>query len=158
MLSAPLLALGLSTLGACKDDTTTEDLGTFTTRDGYTGDVTFEVPDDAASAMVWCGPWGDDVLGAVWTFSGPDGQLYDGDVGSDTFRAEFLDDLVPLVLPQTPDAPLQAGEHAANFWIDTPGDLEVTCSALYRADDVGDDAGIEIEIVFVGLEVLTPAR
>lgn len=151
-LALALLA-SLAVAPSCKDDTTTEDLGTFKTVDGYTGDVNFEVPDGSASAMVWCGPWGDDVLGALWYFDGPGGSLYDGDAGSASFRAEFLDDLAPVVIPQSPDVPLQAGSHAANFWIDTPSEIEVSCSALYREADVGDSASVEVEIVFVGGDV-----
>jgi hypothetical protein len=157
-----LAALGLALVGCGKGEDTgvviEDDLGTYTLdAEGYTGDVAFTVPEGAASVMFYCGEWGDDVLGAVWYASGPSGSLYDGDAGSSTFRAEFLDDLVPLVLPQTPDVPLEAGTYSANIWIDTPNSLTLSCASLSRVANVGDSAEVHLELVFVGLGDLDAA-
>jgi len=138
--------------GAPAEDLVVENLGSFTTADGYTGEVTYTVPDGAVSSMVWCGEWGNDMLGALWYFDGPSGRLYDGDAPTSSFRAEFLDDLVPVVLPMTPDVPLVAGEHKANIWIDSPGgEQTVTCGAVHRVSSVGNSANVRVELVFVGL-------
>lgn len=52
-----------------------EDLGTATVSDtgGYIElDVT--VPERAVSTLAWCGEWGDDALGAVWSLTNPAGS------------------------------------------------------------------------------------
>jgi len=162
MSIAILWSMGLLACGKLGDDTGApaedliiEDLGSFTTTDGYTGEVTYTVPDGAASSLVWCGEWGNDMLGALWYFDGPGGSsIYDGDAGSNTYRAEFLDDLVPVLMPITPDLPLAAGEHKANIWIDSPGgEQTVNCGVVHRVSEVGNNANVKIELVFVGGDV-----
>ncbi len=136
------------------DDLQVESLGSFSTGDtgGYLGDITYTVPDGAAASLLYCGTFGDSTLGSLWTLTEPGGtQIYDGDASSNTFRASFLDDAVPVLNPITPDLPLQTGDYTANIWLGGGQSKTVDCEAIYKVASVGNNATVQLELVFVGV-------
>ena len=59
-----------------------------------------KIPNNAVSALVHCGDYGDGRLGTVWTLGNPSGQdVYTGpedeapNANGGTWRSEFLDDM-----------------------------------------------------------------
>ena len=73
-----LVTSGIMVLAyACGDKEVEEDIGTFTTdTGGLTGDIPVDIPDGATSALIYCGPFGYDLLGTAWDIKKPDGSLY----------------------------------------------------------------------------------
>jgi hypothetical protein len=139
----------------------TEALGTFDDVSD-TGDyieLTVPVPEGAVSAMVHCGDWGDDRLGAVWTLSDQSGtKVFDGDDGDTSkFRSEFLDDRCPSVLPISPKLDIAAGDWTFNYFLGAGSSGSIDCGAVYRFDDVHSTGRITVELVFVGLDGLDAA-
>ena len=105
--------------------------------------------------MVYCGGFGNNALGTVWTLDDPSGaQVYNADspAGS-AFRSEFLDDLVPAVVPMSPDLEISPGSWIFNFYIE-PAPASAQCGAVHRVDTVLGAANVWVELVFVGLEGL----
>jgi hypothetical protein len=132
------------------------DLGSHSVFDtgGYTGDIDVIVPDGAISTVMYCGGWGDDALGAIWTVTDPDGNMvYDGDNPDPMkYRAEFLDDMAPGLVPITPNLDLRPGTWKFNWFIGGGNPGSVNCKAVFRVDDVGNEANIQVNLVFVGLD------
>lgn len=124
---------------------------------GYAEGVTVELPAGASSALLWCGPFGDPVLGSLWGLTGPSGQVFDNDTADQwAFRASWLDDLVPAVFPVHPDHPPDAGTWTGRFWIGRGHPGQVDCGSVVRSSSTGDEVTVPVEIVIVGLDVLDP--
>ena len=133
-----------------------EDLGQFEISDtgGYV-DVTLTVPGSPVGTMAYCGGFGDDALGAVWTLTDPSGNVvYSGDdPGASMFRSDFVDDLSPMVLPMTPELPLTAGDWMVQWFIGAGNGGRIDCGAIHRTGSVSDAATVDVEVMLVGLEV-----
>jgi hypothetical protein len=164
-------ALGLTLLTslftACGDkaaaDLSEESLGTFTTdTGGLTGPVPFTVPDGAASALIWCGAYGSSKLGTAYTITDQAGSVaYTYEDGGTGIRADVHDDLVPLLLPMSPDKDLAAGDWSVDIFVATEDgavkNQSVDCTALYRIVDPGSSATVDLHIILVGVSGLDAA-
>jgi hypothetical protein len=138
----------------------TEDLGSFTTdTGGLTPDVAFNVPEGTNSAVVYCGPYGDTLLGTAWEIKdGTGAYLYTNSLhesyAPSKMRVGNLDDLVPVLMPVSPDGDISSGAHTMKVWIAAGGTpTDVACKALYRTDAVANSGTIDLHFVFVGVDL-----
>lgn len=155
-----LLACGEDPAGEGGAVLETVDLGSVSLSDtgAYTEAVEVELPENTTSVMAWCGGYGDQALGALWTHTDPSGgTVYDADAGSFTFRADFLDDMAPVVLPLSPATAPSPGLWSFNWWIGAGNGGTVDCGAVIRTDQAAANATIDVEIVLVGLDGLDAA-
>jgi hypothetical protein len=124
---------------------------------GYVA-IDVNVPAGAVSTLAWCGGWGDEAIGTVWSVSDPSGyEVYSGyspDAGG--FRSDFLDDLVPALLPTTPELVPSEGVWRFQFYVDTLGVNSAECGAVHRVDTVSNPATVAVEFVIVSAAGLTP--
>lgn len=142
---------------ACTDKAVEEDIGTFTTdTGGLTGEIPVEIPDGASSALIYCGPFGYDLLGTAWEIKKPDGSLYYTHEFHEQHTAEAMrvgvhDDMVPILMPVSPDHDITAGAWSVNVWVAAgKAPVDVSCSAVYRTGSVAESGTIDINAVFVG--------
>ena len=140
------------------------DLGEHPLKDtgSYSGELQLEVPDDAVSALIRCGDFGDTALGSLWTLVDPTGKtIWDGDTEPDEgIRSEFLGNDAMVLLPQSPRAPLLPGTYTLNFWISRDNVGSLDCEAVLRHHEVAERPVLDLELVFVGVPGLdaTSAR
>jgi hypothetical protein len=133
-------------------------LGSFTTdTGGLTGPVGFDVPDGAASALVWCGSFGSSKLGTAYTIRDAAGSVaYSYDDGGTGMRADVHDDIVPLLLPMSPDKELSAGAWSVDVFVATEegavSGQALDCTALYRIAEPGSTATVDLHFILVGVE------
>lgn len=162
-MSRPTLLLALFALGCGgKDDPTDtavsgelvfEDLGTFATQDtaNITDEFEFTIREDAQSVVVYCGPFGDQLLGALSTLSDPGGATffdYWNDPTGTPYRTSTHDDMVTFMIPNSPDADISAGTWGASVWV-MSGFSDLDCKMVSRLGDVGST--ILLDVVFVGV-------
>jgi hypothetical protein len=143
------------------DELVVDELGDHAVSDtgGYI-DVDVTIPAGAVSTMAWCGDWGDGGLGAVWkVVDGAGDQQYIGDQpDAGKFRSDYLDDLVPGLLPVSPDLVPSAGSWHFQWFVGRGSDGTATCGAVHRVDDVSDPASVFVQFVVVdagGLDATT---
>jgi len=160
LIGAPLLGLA-----ACdgekldpEDGLEREDLGSFTTDTGGGADIPFEPAAGAVSALVHCGPYGYDTLATTETITGPGGTaLYDMEDPTGTaMRVGIMSDLLPVLLPVSPDLDLAAGAHSMRMYFDAEAAVTVSCSAVYRTQPVEANPAVDIRLVFVGVNDVAP--
>ncbi|MCB9683902.1 MAG: hypothetical protein H6738_01890 [Alphaproteobacteria bacterium] len=136
------------------DELQFEDFGTIPLSDtgGYV-EATVTVPDGAVSTMAWCGGFGDGALGAVWTLTDPSGSVvYTGDApDAGGFRSDFLDDLVPALIPVTPDLTPTPGAWTFQWFVGAGSTADPKCGAVHRVDTLSDPATIAVDLVFVSV-------
>jgi len=138
----------------------TEALGSFTTNaDELTGDIAFTVPDGASSAAVYCGPYGDSLLATAWVITDPSGNQFYANEYHESYteapmRVGNHDDMLPVLLPVSPDADLSAGTWTMDVWVASSSPVTVDCEAVYRVADVSNNAVVDLDLVFVGLDDL----
>ena len=152
------MRLFLWALVACNGgDDTGEQLGEYTTdAEGLTEDIPFTVPDGSTSAVIYCGDYGDTTLGTAWQIKDPDGNyVYTNEFHEDYAPAKMrvgnLDDLLPVLMPVSPDLDLESGDYTMQLWIDA-APLTVTCGAIYSSSEPSN-ATIDLHFVFVGTDV-----
>ena len=160
---ASVISAALIVAAACEsapDSVETLDLGSVSLSDtgGYSGPIDVEIPADATSAIAYCGGFGDDALGAVWTLTDPDGgTVYSGDDGDvSQWRSEFLDDISPALLPLSPRLPLREGVWQFDWFVGAGNGGNLDCGAVIRAgagESVGETATLLVEVVFVGIDL-----
>lgn len=140
-------------LKAPEDGLVREDLGTVTTDTGAGADVAFEVPTDAWSALVTCGPYGYDVLATAESLVDPDGAaIYDyNDPEGTPVRVGTTSDLLPVLLPVSPDLDLSAGTYGVRVHLGVSEPTAVSCSALYRIEEPTAGQTVDLHLVFVGV-------
>jgi hypothetical protein len=145
---------------ACDGGNTGEELGEYTTdTGGLTEDIPFSVPDGTASAVVYCGPYGDDLLGTAWEIKDPDGDYiytneFHDDYAATKMRVGNLDDLLPVLMPVSPDLDLSSGDHTMKVWIAADGEpVTVKCDAIYRTSSVPNTGTIDLHFWFVGTDL-----
>jgi len=130
-----------------------EDLGSFATVDtaNITDEFEFIVTGDATSVLIYCGSFGDQLLGALSTLSDPDGATffdYWNDPTGNPYRTSTHDDMVPFLIPNSPDADLSSGSWGASVWVQG-GLPDLNCSMVTRIGEVGTQ--LTLEVVFVGV-------
>jgi len=159
-----LFSFGLIIAAACEpsadDEVEVIDLGSVSLSDtgGYSGALAVEMPALTTSAIPYCGGYGDNALGAVWTLTDPSGSVvYNGeDADTSRWRSEFLDDMAPALLPVSPKLPMAEGTWSFDWFIGAGNGGSIDCKAVIRSgmgDDVGSEATINVEIVFVGVDL-----
>ena len=163
-MSRPTLLLSLFAL-ACADkdagdDTASvngelayDDIGTFgtTDTDNITDEFEFTVADDASSVVVYCGAFGDQMLGALSTLSDPGGATffdYWNAPSATPYRTTTHDDMVTFMIPNSPDADISGGTWGASVWV-MSGFSSLDCKMVSRLGDVGDS--VVLDVVFVGV-------
>ncbi len=132
-----------------------EELGSFTTDTGGGADVPFEAPTDAYSALVTCGPYGYENLATAETILDPaGGTIYDfNDDQGTALRVPITDDLLPVLIPQSPDLDITPGLYTLRVYVDSSAAATtVSCSALYRIQEPTADQFVDIHFVFVGVD------
>ena len=144
--------------GGPEDGLVREELGSFTTDTGSGADVPFEVPTDAYSAQVTCGPYGYDVLATAESILDPSGAaIYDYNDGQGTaMRVATTDDLLPVLFPVSPDLDVGAGIYTMRVYVDLEQPTTITCNALYRIQEPAAGQTVDIHFVFVGVDGEVP--
>lgn len=154
VLGPVVLLVGCAGDPAEKDGLVPEDLGTVVLNDtgGYI-EQDIVIPEGAVSTMAWCGGWGDAALGAVWTLTDAAGAaVYSGDApDAGGFRSDFLDDLVPALLPVTPKILPTAGTWHVQWFVGGGNDGSAECGVVHRTGTVSSAAAIRVAFVFVGV-------
>ncbi len=155
-----ILALFLLVLGGCGDEgkgeegLVREDLGKVTT--DADGGVTLpvDVPEDAVSALITCGPYGYDVLATADLLVDPGGATIfdDDDPEATAMRVNVEDDFLPMLMPVSPDLDVQAGEHQLTLYVDSDSPVTVSCGAVYRVQPVEEETTVDARLVFVGVD------
>jgi hypothetical protein len=149
-----LLAAGCDGGGAA-DNFDLVDLGSFTTDADGLVNIPWEAPEGVVSTEVFCGPYGYDTIATADDVSSPDGTMvFDDDAPYDgALRVGVLDDMLPVLVPVSPDLPAVAGEWSMNFFIDASElPATVSCSALARTGETSSSNLIDVNIVFVGVD------
>ncbi|MDP2306272.1 MAG: hypothetical protein Q8P18_09625 [Pseudomonadota bacterium] len=131
-----------------------EDLGTFTTDTGGGVDVPFEPAAGAVSALVYCGPYGYDTLATAETITAPDSSVvFDmEDPTATAMRVGIQSDLLPILLPVSPDLDLAGGAYGLRLYFDAEEAVSVSCSAVYRTQPVEASPAVDLHFVFVGVD------
>lgn len=154
------------TLVACEpepavlENVTVEELGSFTTSAEGVVDVPWTAPDDVVSTQVFCGPYGYDVLATADRIGAPSGEIYNNVSGEDGYatamRVGTADDLLPVLVPVSPKIPAEPGEYTLGMYVAAEQPVSVKCSAINRTGQVADANTINIDIVFVGVDGISP--
>lgn len=160
LLGATFFMVGMAACDGGKDDTgydaglIREDLGSVTTDTAGGADITFEAPTDAYSALITCGPYGYDTLATAETITDPNGGTifsYETDQGT-ALRVPVTDDLLPVLIPESPDLDLTPGIYGIRLYFDASGAVTVGCNALYRVQEPTSAQTVDIHFVFVGVD------
>lgn len=140
--------------GAGEEGLEREELGQFTTDTAGVVDVPYEVPEGAVSSLVYCGPYSYDVLATAESITAPGGsQIYSYEDGYATdMRVNVEADLLPVLIPVSPNLDVQAGAYTLRLYVDAGQPATVTCNAVYRMQAAADAATIDINLVFVGVD------
>lgn len=133
------------------------ELGTFTTDTGFGANIEVDVPEEAVSSLVACGPYGYDTLATVETLTDPGGTVaYDmTDPQAGGFRIGIQDDYLPALLPVSPDLDIVAGTWTWRVFVDTAEAATVSCSVLFRTQEVAAAQTVDLQFIFVGVEAET---
>lgn len=155
LLFAPLLLAGCDPEGEAADNFEYVDLGTFTTDADGLVNIPWEAPEGVVSTEVFCGPYGYDTIATADDVTSPAGTMvYDDEAPYDgALRVGVLDDVLPVLIPVSPDLPAAAGQWSMNMFIDA-SDLpaSVSCGALSRIGDTAAANLVDVHIVFVGVD------
>lgn len=158
LAGAALALSGCGLLGYAPPDSelVRESFGSVTVDDYGLAEVDVEVPAGAVSTLAWCGDMGDNKLGTVWSVTDPAGtEVYNGyapDAGG--FRSDTVDDLIPGLLPTTPELLPTPGTWHFTFYADDPSVTRVDCGAVHRVDSLSGVASVYVEFVVVSVGTL----
>lgn len=135
-----------------------EELGSFTTDTGSGADVPFEAPTDAYSALITCGPYGYDTLATAESITDPTGaMIYDyNDEQGTAMRVATTDDLLPVLIPESPDLDIAAGNYTIRVFVSADSPTTISCSALYRIQEPTAGQMVDMHFVFVGVDGEVP--
>lgn len=141
-----------------EEENVEQDLGTYTTdTGGLTGEISFDLPDNATSALLHCGPYGDNLLGTAWTIRDDDNALwyanqFHDEHSSVPMRVGNHDDYLPVLLPVSPDHDISGGTWCMNVWVAAGGaPVDVSCSAVVRTQEPAQNATVDLHFVMVGV-------
>jgi len=157
MRALPFLALllaGCPTKGDPAESLERVDLGSFTTDTGFGADVPVEVPEDAVSSLVYCGPYGYDTLATAEKVTAPDGSVvFDlTDPEATPFRIGVQDDFLPMLLPVSPDLPLVPGAYTWRVYVDSAAPVTISCGVMFRTSEPAAAQKVDVHLIFVGVE------
>lgn len=144
---------------AVLENVTVEELGSFTTDADGLVDVPWTAPEDVVSTEVFCGPYGyGDNLATADRVVAPSGEIYNyADEYATAMRVGTLSDLLPVLVPVSPKIPAEAGEYTLGLYMAVdPLPATVKCSAINRTGEVADKNTINIDLVFVGVDGVSP--
>lgn len=136
-----------------------EELGSFVTDTGGSVPVPFEVPAESVSTLVYCGPYGWDALATAETIQDPTGAtIYDfEDETATPMRVGTHADLLPMLVPVSPDLDIQAGTYTLGLYVQADAyPVTVSCGAVHRVQEVGETATVDVHVVFVGADAVVP--
>lgn len=132
------------------------ELGTFTTDADGGIDVVFDVPDAAVSALVYCGPYGYDMLATAETITDPGGStIYDMEADPGAMRVDVHTDILPVLIPVSPDLDVSSGEYSLRAYFDSETAVTATCNGVFRTQAV-ESTLIDLNFVFVGVDGVAP--
>lgn len=158
--TAPCLAVILL-LAACGGDDkesegglTRAELGSFTTDANGGVDVPMDVAADAVSALLYCGPYTYDVIATAESMTDPGGAtVYDfNDPAGTPMRVLNHDDMLPVLIPVSPDLPLTEGVWTTRVYVDSPNATTIDCNAVFRIEEPVATQSVDIRFVFVGVD------
>lgn len=136
-----------------------EELGSFVTDTGGSVAVPFEVPAESVSTLVYCGPYGWDALATAEYINDPTGAgIYSfEDETATPMRVGTHADLLPTLLPVSPDLDISAGGYTLGLYVQADAyPVTVACDAVHRVQEVGDAATVDVHVVFVGADQVVP--
>lgn len=129
------------------------DLGDVTTdADGFV-DVPVEVTADGVSIGVYCGPYGYDTLATADAILDPgEATIFDDeDPQATAMRVGVTEDLLPMVIPVSPDLDVAAGTYLFQLYLDVSEPTTMGCQAVERIAAPNSPATIDLNFVFVGV-------
>ena len=159
--NATCLAATLLTLAACGDPdkeseggVTRAELGSFTTDANGGVDVPLDVAEEAVSAILYCGPYTYDVIATAESITEPGGaKVYDfNDPAGTPMRVLNHDDMLPVLIPVSPDLLLSAGVWTTRVYVDSADATTVDCNAVFRIEEPVATQSVDIRLVFVGVD------
>ena len=133
-------------------------LGTFTTDTGGSVDIPLTVDEGTASTLLHCGPYTYDIIATAESITDPAGTMvYDfNDPLATPMRVLNHDDMLPVLLPVSPDLPLTAGDWIVRMYVDSPTPVTVECGAVYRTQEPTAGQTVDLRFVFVGVDGEVP--
>lgn len=155
LLFLPLLLAACDTEGEAAENFEFVELGTFETNADGIANIPWEAPEGVVSTEVFCGPYGYDTIATADDVTSPDGTMvYDDEAPDDGgLRVGVLDDVLPVLIPVSPDLPAVAGQWSMNLFVDAAQlPASVSCGALSRIGDTSTANLIDVHIVFVGVD------
>ncbi len=154
LLLGALVMVGCAQQAVYDEGLEVEELGTFTTDTGGVVDIPFEVPQEAVSALVYCGPYGTDRTATAASITAPSGAaIYDSaDPTGTAMRVGVHSDLLPILIPVSPDLDLEVGAYTLRIAVATEERVSLTCNAVYRTEPVQAAPVVDVDLVFVGVD------
>lgn len=133
-------------------------LGTFTTDTGGSVDVPLTVEEGTASALLYCGPYTYDIIATAESMTDPAGAMvYDfNDPLATPMRVLNHDDMLPVLIPVSPDLPLTAGDWVIRLYVDSPSPVTVECGTVTRSQEPSAGQTVDLRFVFVGVDGEVP--
>jgi len=142
-------------MGVGSEDVVYTELGEFETDADGLVSVPWEAPEGVVSTEVFCGPYGYDTLATADFVNDTSGAaVYDDEAPSTGgLRAGVLDDLLPVLVPVSPELPVAAGEWTLGLWVAADAlPTTVSCGMVNRVGDVGASNSVDVNVVFVGVD------
>ncbi|MBN1336589.1 MAG: hypothetical protein JXB39_11580 [Deltaproteobacteria bacterium] len=130
-----------------------DDLGKITVGyDGFTDELTFDVPAKAVSGLIDCQDIGDQYTIQLYTLYRPDGSIAwtAEEPRAHPYRADIQMDISTVLIPESPDLDIQSGTWTAMFNTLAAYQNTLDCQATWRVDDV-DRNVLDLDIYLVGL-------
>jgi len=150
--------LMMASLVGCEKEIEEVDLGSYVTdTGGLTGEMPIEIPEGTKSALVYCGPYGYGYLGTAWKITSPNGAIFYTnqyhESHTDTpMRVGNHRDMLPILMPVSPDHDISAGEWLLDVWIAAGKEpVEVNCSGVF-SDTAPSIGTVDINAILVGVE------
>lgn len=144
---------------AVLENVSVEELGSFTTDADGLVDVPWEAPEDVVSTEIFCGPYGyGDNLATADRIDAPSGEIFNyADEYATAQRVGTHSDILPILVPVSPKLPAEAGTYTLGLYMAVePLPATVNCSAINRIGEVAGSNTINLDLVFVGVDGISP--
>lgn len=144
--------------GLAEADFTTASLGRFTTDATGEVDIPVDVEEGWSSALLYCGPYTFNTRATASRIVEPGGTVvYDAaDPELYAFRVGTFSDMLPVLLPVSPDADLIPGTWTVRVRTSSEVPITIECNALYRTAPPIQTGQIDLRLVFVGVDEEAP--